>query len=173
MRHAVGYGGLRPRGGTTVASKVPTRKRRLLTTVLIATALVAGMALTPMAARAVHNESLFELDGNIADNPVAAGQDWSDFQGPVAPGDTAPVSTVFISDGFNGVNDSIYFGGGSQNNNDITSWKWSCGSVSTKSDIEHAVSSWYLRAQRCASDHACVTRWPTTATALRSTGTWC
>ena len=145
MRHAVGYGGLRPRGGTTVASKAPTRKRRLLTTVLIATALVAGMALTPMAARAVHNESLFELDGNIADNPVAAGQDWSDFQGPVAPGDTAPVSTVFISDGFNGVNDSIYFGGGSQNNNDITSWRWSCGSVSTKSDIEHAFATAYIK----------------------------
>ena len=131
--------------GTTVAINAPTRKRRLLTIVLVATALVAGMALTPMAARAVHNEGLFELDGNIADNPVAAGQDWSDFQGPVAPGDTTPVSTVFISDGINGVNDSIYFGGGSQNNNDITSWRWSCGSVSTKSDIEHAFATAYIK----------------------------
>jgi len=128
-----------------VASNAPTRKRRLLTTALVATALVAGVALTPMAARAVHSDGLFELDGNIADNPVAAGQDWSAFQGPVAPGDTAPVSTVFISDGFNGVDDSIYFGGGSQNNNDINSWRWSCGSVSTKSDIEHAFATAYIK----------------------------
>src|SRR6266487_3062822 len=95
--------------GTTVAINAPTRKRRLLTIVLVATALVAGVALTPMAARAVHNEGLFELDGNI------------------------------------GVNDSIYFGGGSQNNNDITSWRWSCGSVSTKSDIEHAFATAYIK----------------------------
>ena len=128
-----------------MAITAPTRKRRLLTILLVATALVAGLALTPMAARAVHDEGLFELDGNIVDNPVVTGQDWSAFQGPVAPGDTTPVSTVFISDGFNGVNDSIYFGGGSQNNNDITSWRWSCGSVSTKSDIEHAFATAYIK----------------------------
>ena len=98
-----------------------------------------------MAARAVHDEGLFELDGNIANSSVVTGQDWSVFQGPVATGDTAPVSTVFISDGFNGVNDTIYFGGGSQNNNDIPSWRWSCGSVSTKSDIEHAFATAYIK----------------------------
>ena len=128
-----------------MAITAPTRKRRLLTILLVATALVAGLALTPMAARAVHDEGLFELDGNIVDNPVVTGQDWSAFQGPVAPGDTTPVSTVFISDGINGANDSIYFGGGSQNNNDITSWRWSCGSVSTKSDIEHAFATAYIK----------------------------
>ncbi|HZB34479.1 MAG TPA: hypothetical protein VE440_00265, partial [Gaiellaceae bacterium] len=121
------------------------RKRRLVTFLLIATAMVAGIALTPMAARAVHTEGLFELDGNIAESPLAGGQDWSAFQGPVAPGDTPPISTAFISDGFNGVNDTIYFGGGSQNNNDISDWKWSCGSVSTKSDIEHAFASAYIK----------------------------
>ena len=121
------------------------RKRRLVTFLLIATTMVAGIALTPMAARAVHTEGLFELDGNIADSAVVGGQDWSAFQGPVAPGDTAPISTAFISDGFNGVNDTIYFGGGSQNNNDISDWKWSCGSVSTKSDIEHAFASAYIK----------------------------
>ena len=131
-----------------MAINVRARKRRLLTLVLVATALVAGMALTPMAAKAVHDEALFELDGNIADDPRVAGQDWSGFQGPVAPGDTTPVSTVFISDGFNGVNDSTYFGGGSQNNNDISSWGWSCGSVSTKSDIEHAFASAYIKSDQ-------------------------
>ena len=107
--------------------------------------MVAGMALTPMAAKAVHNEGLFELDGNIVDDPSVTGQDWSGFRGPVAPGDTAPVSTAFISDGYGGKDDSIYFGGGSQNNNDIDSWRWSCGGVSTKSDIEHAFASAYIK----------------------------
>jgi hypothetical protein len=111
---------------------------------LVATALVAGFALTPMAAMAVHNVGLFELDGNIADSAGTAGQDWSSFRDPVAAGDTAPLSTVFVADGFNSVDD-IYFGGGSQNNNDMTSWRWSCGSVSTKSDIEHAFASAYLK----------------------------
>jgi hypothetical protein len=112
--------------------------------VLLATALVACIAFMPMAANAVHDEGLFELDGNIADNASAAGQDWSAFQAPALPADTPPISTAFISDGFNGVDDTIYFGGGSQNNNDIPSWKWSCGSVSTKSDIEHAFASAYI-----------------------------
>ena len=121
-----------------------TRTRRLSRFVLLATAVVAFVALTPMAANAVHDEGLFEMDGNIVDNTSAAGQDWSAFQAPSLPGDTPPVSTAFISDGFSGVDDTIYFGGGSQNNNDIPSWKWSCGSVSTKSDIEHAFASAYI-----------------------------
>jgi uncharacterized repeat protein (TIGR01451 family) len=121
------------------------RNRRLLTILLVATAMLASIALMPMAASAVHDEGLFELDGNIADNPAATGQDWSAFQAPALPGDTPPISTVFISDGFNGVDDTIYFGGGSQNNNDIPSWRWSCGGVSTKSDIEHAFASAYIK----------------------------
>src|SRR5215204_5117417 len=111
---------------------------------LVATALVAGIALTPMAARAVHNEGLFELDGNIVDSAGTPGQDWSSFRDAVAAGDTAPLSTVFVADKFNSADD-IYFGGGSQNNNDITSWRWSCGTVSTKSDIEHAFASAYIK----------------------------
>ncbi|HEV3479729.1 MAG TPA: hypothetical protein VG144_09800, partial [Gaiellaceae bacterium] len=106
--------------------------------------MLASIALMPMAASAVHDEGLFELDGNIVDS-AGAGQDWSAFQAPALPGDTPPISTVFISDGFNGVGDTIYFGGGSQNNNDIPSWRWSCGSVSTKSDIEHAFASAYIK----------------------------
>ena len=127
-----------------MAIKARAPRRRLLTIMLLATALVAGFALTPMAARAVHNEGLFELDGNIADSAGTPGQDWSSFRGAVAAGDTAPLSTVFVADKFNSADD-IYFGGGSQNNNDITSWRWSCGSVSTKSDIEHAFASSYIK----------------------------
>jgi hypothetical protein len=116
--------------------------------VLLAAALVAFVAFMPMAANAVHTEGLFELDGNILDNPSATGQDWSSFQAPALAGDTPPVAKAFVTDGFNGVDDTIYFGGGSQNNNDIPSWKWSCGSVSTKSDIEHAFASAYIHSNQ-------------------------
>ncbi len=98
----------------------------------------------PMAAKAVHNEGLFELDGNIAADAAAPGQDWSNFRDPATADDTAPLSTVFIADKFNSADD-IFFGGGSQNNNDMTSWRWSCGSVSTKSDIEHAFATAYIK----------------------------
>ncbi|HVD25838.1 MAG TPA: DUF11 domain-containing protein [Gaiellaceae bacterium] len=114
----------------------------------MAAALVAFVAFMPMAANAVHTEGLFELDGNILDNPSATGQDWSSFQAPALAGDTPPVAKAFVTDGFNGVDDTIYFGGGSQNNNDIPSWKWSCGSVSTKSDIEHAFASAYIHSNQ-------------------------
>ncbi|HET9322756.1 MAG TPA: hypothetical protein VFO03_02680, partial [Gaiellaceae bacterium] len=119
-------------------------KRRLLRFLLAAAAIVV-VALTPIAANAVHNEGLFELEGNIADDAGVPGHDWSDVHAGIFPGGSAPVSSAFIADGFNGVNDTIYFGGGSQNNNDIPSWKWSCGSVSTKSDIEHAFASAYIK----------------------------
>ena len=46
-------------------NSTPTRTRRLSKLVLLATAMVAFIAFMPMAANAVHNEGLFELDGNI------------------------------------------------------------------------------------------------------------
>ncbi|HEU6444807.1 MAG TPA: hypothetical protein VFL61_07120, partial [Gaiellaceae bacterium] len=119
-------------------------QRRLLRFLLAAAAIVV-VALTPIVANAVHNEGLFELEGNIADDAGVPGHDWSAVNTGVFSGGTAPVATAFIADGFNGVNDTIYFGGGSQNNNDIPSWQWSCGSVSTKSDIEHAFASAYIQ----------------------------
>src|SRR5215210_1733622 len=132
-------------GRGQVQTNASARRRRLYTFLVVAASLAAAIALTPIAANAVHNEGLFELDGNIADDSSVVGHDWSSFQASLPPADTAPVATSFITDGFNGVNDTIYFGGGSQNNNDIPSWQWSCGSVSTKSDIEHAFASAYVR----------------------------
>jgi uncharacterized repeat protein (TIGR01451 family) len=116
-------------------------RKRLLTVIAAAAALTVAIALTPMTASAVHSTGLFELDGNIVDDGTP-GVDWATFQNA---GGSA-LETAFVSDGFNGQNDDIYFQGGSQNNNDIPSWAWSCGSVSTKSDIEHAFASAYLSA---------------------------
>ena len=124
-------------------------RRRLwlvLTTVAAVGVLAAAVPLVANAVLGTDGPTLFELDGNIVDNSGTPNlpQDWSDFQQAPGNGD-GPVARTFITDGFNGNNDTIFFGGGSQNNNDIPSWAWSCGSVSTKSDIEHAFAAAYLK----------------------------
>ena len=126
------------------------RKRRRLGFIVSAVVAIGILAAAvPLVANAVlgtDGPTLFELDGNITDDSGAPNlpQDWSDFQ--QAPGNGGgPVAKVFVADGFNGTNDTIFKGGGSQNGNDIPSWAWDCGSVSTKSDIEHAYAAAYLK----------------------------
>ena len=106
----------------------PTRSysRRLLT-LLALLALAVGIGLFAGGAFAVHDENLIELESdggaNITDEggPAVGGHDWIDFQtSPIA----GQLDTVFIADGFAGTNDDTYTGGGSQNNNDISSWAW-------------------------------------------------
>ena len=130
------------------------RSRRRMWLVLTTVAAVGVLAgAVPLVANAVlgtDGPTLFELDGNIVDNSGAPNlpQDLSDFQQPPAVTGMGPVAKTFITDGFNGTNDTIFKGGGSQNNNDIPSWAWDCGSVSTKSDIEYAFAAAYLKKQQ-------------------------
>ncbi len=108
--------------------------------------LAAAVPLVANAVLGTDGPTLFELDGNITDDSGAPNlpQDWSEL--PAGPRATeGPVAKVFVADGFNGKNDTIFNGGGSQNGNDIPSWAWDCGSVSTKSDIEHAFAAAYLK----------------------------
>ena len=42
-----------------------SRRKRLLTVIVAAAALTIGIAMLPMTAGAVHDEGLFELDGNV------------------------------------------------------------------------------------------------------------
>ena len=81
-----------------------------------------GRAFVANAVLGTDGPTLFELDGNIVDNSGAPNlpQDWSDFQQPPANGD-GPVAKTFVTDGFSGTNDTIFKGGGSQNNDDIPS----------------------------------------------------
>jgi hypothetical protein len=123
------------------------RRRRLRRLVVTAATLCIGIALLPLTAGAVHDEGLFELDAaaNYADDAATPGQDWSSFQAAAGAGVTSPIATVRVNDVTNSENDDIFTGGGSQNNNDISSWAWKCaGSPSTKSDIEHAFASAYI-----------------------------
>ena len=125
-------------------------RRRLwlvLTTVAAVGLLAAAVPLVANAVLGTDGPTLFELDGNIVDDSGTPSlpQDWSDFQTPPGGGQDGPVAKTFITDGINGVNDTIFTGGGSQNNNDIPSWAWDCGSVSSKCDIEHAFAAAYLK----------------------------
>src|SRR5512134_1508282 len=78
---------------------------------------------------AVHDEGLFELDGNTA-NQAAAGDDWSN------------ADKLFITDAYNG-DDEIFTTGGSKDDLNIPSWRHTTGSVPDKDDIEHAFAAAY------------------------------
>lgn len=88
------------------------------------------------ATLAVHDEGLFELDGNTVNNPAVTGDDWDSHPG--ATGNRF----LFITDGF-GAGDNIFTTGGSKDDLNTTSWKWTTGSVQDKNDIEHAYAASY------------------------------
>jgi hypothetical protein len=93
---------------------------------LVAAATASGPVL------AVHNEGLFELDGNAVNDPAVPGIDWADvFANNGQPGNT------FVTDVVN-LNDNIFTGGGSKDGRDVTQWNWTTGSAPDKDDLEHA-----------------------------------
>src|SRR5205809_92076 len=73
---------------------VPKGHKRLLA-VGASLALLAGFAALP--ALAVHNsgDTSLELDGNVADNPAGAPDDWNDFY-PTPPANTNTFDTTGI-----------------------------------------------------------------------------
>ena len=90
------------------------RTRRSLTLVwtalfLFSLALQSVQLASPTAALAVHDEGLFELDGNV-ENQAAAGDDWN---AVFNNADTA-FETAFITDQINGNNDKYFTGGASK-----------------------------------------------------------
>ena len=91
-------------------------------------------------ALAVHDDGLFELDGNAIDQ-AAAGDDWD----TVKAGTSSAEQTKFITDAVNSTPDEhLFTGGGSKDGQDISSWKWTSGpGVQDKNDIEHAFAAAY------------------------------
>jgi hypothetical protein len=77
---------------------------------------------------------------------AAAGDDWANVYAKSvnpasASGDHATVSR-FLTD-VTGAGDDIFFQGGSKDPNNITSWKYTSGTVQDKNDIEHAYAARY------------------------------
>ncbi|HET7029765.1 MAG TPA: hypothetical protein VFI34_04600 [Candidatus Limnocylindrales bacterium] len=99
-----------------------------------------SFALAP-AALAVHDEGLFELDGNTVANdataPIGPADDWDSHPG--ASGNRS----LFISDPLDQQTDGIYTGGNTKDDLNTSGWKWTTGSVPDKDNIEHAFAVSY------------------------------
>jgi hypothetical protein len=137
----------------------PRSKRRRWTFIwFLVVALGAGMLFIG-AAQAVHDENVFELEGNAITNnsppepknPVSitcnlttnpACDDWDH----VYAGTSAAEATGFVTDKF-GAGDSIFQGGSTKDINDLPgNWQWkqtTTTSVQDKDDIEHAAVAQY------------------------------
>jgi hypothetical protein len=85
--------------------------------------------------QAVHDDGIFELDGNIL-NGAAPGQDWSD----VIAGTSTANAVSFVHDAPNG---TIYTTGGSKDDLDTPNWRHTNGSVPDKDDIQNAFAARY------------------------------
>ncbi|HEX2753921.1 MAG TPA: hypothetical protein VHM48_00570, partial [Candidatus Limnocylindrales bacterium] len=96
-------------------------------------------ALAP-AALAVHDEDLFELDGNALNDAAVTGDDWNSH-----PGATGNRFT-FIDDLYNSSLDIGFAGGGSKDDLNTSSWAWLQDTVTPdKDDIEHAYAASYVK----------------------------
>src|SRR5919202_189472 len=109
---------------------------------LVVVLLVVGFTVAIPSALAVHDDGLFELDGNALDEP-ALGADWNT---AVAGGTASQLSKVFVSDTFNSTSDDIFTGGNSKDDHDIPDWRWTTGSAPDKDDLEHAYAAGYTAA---------------------------
>ena len=95
-----------------------------------------SFALAP-AALAVHDEDLFELDGNTVNNPAILGDDWDSHPGAMGN------RFLFNTDPLSQTTDDIFTGGGSKDQQPISNWNWTTGSVPDKDNIEHSFAASY------------------------------
>ena len=90
------------------------------------------------AVLAVHEESLFELDGNVANDGGTPGDDWASH-----PGATGS-RFILVNDPLNSPADNGFTGGGSKDDLNTSSWSWNTSTVTPdKDDIEHAFAASY------------------------------
>ncbi len=106
---------------------------RRLVHAVAAPLLVAAIGVSP--AWAIHDDGLFELDGNALSDASVPGDDWSTFYPTVPPGTRA---TGIIADTVPAV-----FRGGSKDTDDISNWRYDLGASPPKDDIVHAYAVGY------------------------------
>ncbi len=108
------------------------------TSLLVVFALVMGATLT---ARAAIDGTIFELDGNPQDASGTAGDDWSRLYGGTGSADLVAFSGVVPDP----LNTTIFTGGGSKDDLDVTSWRWTNGAVPDKDEITNAYAAAYKK----------------------------
>jgi hypothetical protein len=95
----------------------------------------------PASVLAVHDDGLFELDGNV-ENSGAAGDDWN----AVYNDNDAAFETLFVTDPVNGNADKYFDGSSTKNVTNITDWLWTTVSQpQDKNDIAHAYAAAYRK----------------------------
>src|SRR5215211_628162 len=104
-------------------------------------AVIAVVAVFVPGASAVHNLGLFELDGNAVEQ-AAPGDDWDTIRNNAS---TTAQTTQFITDLYDSNADTIFTGGSSKDDLDISGWKCKAGGAVDKNDIEHAFAASYVK----------------------------
>lgn len=116
--------------------------------------ILAALALGVPSAFAVHNDGVFELDGNVLDDPaVGTGDDWRTLF--TCPNDAEPPANQLncTSSGLGGATSraykadvgdvTIFTGGGSKDEKDIPFWRGKDGSVPDKDNLMEAFAAVY------------------------------
>ncbi|HTK45682.1 MAG TPA: DUF11 domain-containing protein, partial [Patescibacteria group bacterium] len=105
----------------------PKRPLAVSATVFFLFSILMAYAVAPVAA--VHDEGIFELDGNAVDQGAVAGDDWQN-------GTPGASDTLFIPGSVekDGADTSYFKGGGSKDHHDIGDWSWSATDVAPDKD---------------------------------------
>jgi hypothetical protein len=129
---------------TRIVGPTGSRRRRRFLFLPILLIAAAGLYMTA-GAQAIHvfPDSSLELDGNVADSPAGAPADWNNFY-PSSAGGGASFTTGIVTDPepetiFTGAQS----GGSSKDAQEISGWRWKCGSVPAKDEISNAASARY------------------------------
>src|SRR4051812_2399445 len=114
----------------------------LWTAVLLCSLLLQYVAIAaPSPVLAVHDDGLFELDGNVEGQP-APGDDWN----PVFNNASSAGETLFVTDPINGIGDKYFTGGNTKDIADFPSWLWTTISQpQDKNDIQDAYAAAYKK----------------------------
>src|SRR5947207_1570126 len=124
------------------------RTRRAIIAVGTVVGTTLAMAFFAGSAFAVHDTTLFELDGN-ANNGPAAGDDWDNVCHQASPTDCPAPSntngaTAVSWTAESNPSASIFTGGGSKDPQDISNWAWkNAGGLPDKDNLRHSFAARY------------------------------
>ena len=126
---------MRSRGSTYSVGAGARKSFVLFWTALFVCSLLLQYVVIAAPVLAVHDEGLFELDGNAV-NGAAAGDDWDQ----VYAGTSNADATVFVVDG---VPEDAFTGGGSKDISNTDQWAHTSTNVPDKDDLLHAFAALY------------------------------
>jgi hypothetical protein len=138
-----------------VLSRIAYRKQRgrRLLTALAALTIVSGTLVVTSNVLAVHDLGVFELEGNPVNDPAVAGDDWANVCQSVTNGGVAGCGTtqgVAASntgktfDAEPNRSASIFTGGGTKDDLDLSGWKWKDGGgLPDKDNLRNAFAARY------------------------------